>query len=1056
MIKSWVGASLLLAFFTACSSPLFAEDVVKPIKVFRYRNLATRAHAFTTDDESQRRLPALYSQEGFPGELASSPLFYVSTEQHGSTVSVYRFRAADGSMRFAANEEERNAFRNRGLQQVDAPVYVYKRQVEGASEIYRLANPQDDDVIYTTSSEERDYYLGRSWTEQPSLGFTQATSSSGTGILRGTTVKLEQDDLSLVLQPVRSGGRPVFSAKNLKFADLTPGTVLYSEKTVQLPLGLVAKVKSVSRGRGGALEIETSPATLADAFEEYHIYIDNRPVSFLPSESDAGQGAVPRAKARLILPESANSDAVGGLLRPEYLSGVLRPDNTASSGTYSTTLAYNGPLGKGSPIALNVQLNYSLTGEVLMNNSLLQYTGQVLFTPSLTGTAAVTLAAQFGSSADDVVLLPALEGTFPVGGIPITVSLDLLGGYALSETISATFTAQTNARGTAGFTYAFGVTSDSAKLVLCPSTCPSGFSCGPSYTGGQTCSISGSGSASFNVDQNASVYLKPEVGLKLGIAGANIGPSVGVKYQLEAKIESPNLNLYAELIPDVDASIKLGPWTWTPIDLPLPTPVMYKVLSLPLVSKPTVTTGSATSVAASSATLNGTVNPNSVSAQYWFLYSTNSSLTGASKSAVLSLAAGAVALAVSIPIGGLTPGTPYYYQLQASNSAGTGGGGTLNFSPPAATPTIGSVSPNPVTGSNSAQAFTIVGAGFTASTTVTLGNASMTYPNRPISSQTATKLAINPAFGTTAAAWWVQVSNGSLTSPKFTFPVNAPVVAPTVVTSAASALTSNSATLGGTVNPNGGATQYWFLYATNQALTGASKTAVLSLGAGTSATAASAGLTGLTSGTTYYFALQSSNSAGTNTGATLNFGTLAGMPTIGSVSPNPVTGSNSAQAFTIVGAGFTGSTTVTLGNASMTYPNRPISSQTATKLAINPAFGTTAAAWWVQVSNGSLTSPKFTFPVNAPVVQLTVTAVSPNPVTGSNSSQSFTIYGAGFTSNSTVTLGNAYNTYPDRPASSRSATQLVINPTFGKTAATWWVQVTDGNQVTSRYSFQVR
>ena len=87
------------------------------------------------------------------------------------------------------------------------------------------------------------------------------------------------------------------------------------------------------------------------------------------------------------------------------------------------------------------------------------------------------------------------------------------------------------------------------------------------------------------------------------------------------------------------------------------------------------------------------------------------------------------------------------------------------------TPSISSVSPNPVTGSNSAQPFTISGTGFTSSTTVTLGNQYNTYPNRPISSWSASQIVINPNFGTTAAQWWVQVNNGSLYSSKYYFNV---------------------------------------------------------------------------------------------------------------------------------------------------------------------------------------------------------------------------------------------------------------------------------------------
>ncbi|MFN7939120.1 MAG: putative Ig domain-containing protein [Bryobacteraceae bacterium] len=88
---------------------------------------------------------------------------------------------------------------------------------------------------------------------------------------------------------------------------------------------------------------------------------------------------------------------------------------------------------------------------------------------------------------------------------------------------------------------------------------------------------------------------------------------------------------------------------------------------------------------------------------------------------------------------------------------------------------------------------------------------------------------------------------------------------------------------------------------------------------------------------------------------------------------------------------------------------------------------------------------------------LTIGGVSPSPVTGSDSPQLFTITGTGFTSNSTVTLGNQYGSiYSNTPISSQDATQIVVNPTFGTTAATWWVQVANGGQLSNQYSFQVQ
>src|SRR5882672_7106269 len=110
----------------------------------------------------------------------------------------------------------------------------------------------------------------------------------------------------------------------------------------------------------------------------------------------------------------------------------------------------------------------------------------------------------------------------------------------------------------------------------------------------------------------------------------------------------------------------------------------------------------------------------------------------------------------------------------------------------------------------------------------------------------------------------------------------------------------------------------------------------------------------------------------------------------------------------------------------------------------------------VCASNGSsVCSGALSITITPAAAGPTISSVSPNPVTGSTSPQTFTINGTGFTSSSTVTLGNSFNTYPNMPISSRSSTQLVINPTFGTTAATWYAKVIDGSQSSSQFSFNV-
>lgn len=97
------------------------------------------------------------------------------------------------------------------------------------------------------------------------------------------------------------------------------------------------------------------------------------------------------------------------------------------------------------------------------------------------------------------------------------------------------------------------------------------------------------------------------------------------------------------------------------------------------VSLPTVSTGAASSIASGTATLNGTVNPNGASTSVSFLYGTSSTLAGASSTSPQNIGSGSTDQAVSANISGLTPNTKYYFQVQATNSAGTASGAINSF-----------------------------------------------------------------------------------------------------------------------------------------------------------------------------------------------------------------------------------------------------------------------------------------------------------------------------------------------------------------------------------------
>jgi hypothetical protein len=105
---------------------------------------------------------------------------------------------------------------------------------------------------------------------------------------------------------------------------------------------------------------------------------------------------------------------------------------------------------------------------------------------------------------------------------------------------------------------------------------------------------------------------------------------------------------------------------------------------------------------------------------------------------------------------------------------------------------------------------------------------------------------------------------------------SADAVAPTATTGPAASLTSSSANVTGTVNPNGETTTYSFQFGTTTGY--GSQTNPQTAGAGTADQVVSATLTGLRAGTTYHYRLIATNASGTTVGTDLTFATLGAPP----------------------------------------------------------------------------------------------------------------------------------------------------------------------------------
>ncbi|MCP2501017.1 MAG: hypothetical protein NCA08_05570 [Deltaproteobacteria bacterium] len=205
----------------------------------------------------------------------------------------------------------------------------------------------------------------------------------------------------------------------------------------------------------------------------------------------------------------------------------------------------------------------------------------------------------------------------------------------------------------------------------------------------------------------------------------------------------------------------------------------------------------------------------------------------------------------------------------------TSGGGTLN----------GSVNPN----GRSTTAWFEWGtspslATFSSTSTQALGSGS--------SSQAVTANLTGLVGGTTyyfraAASNSAGTSKGSIAS----FSTTSAAVAPTVTTNPATSVTASGAVLNGGVNPNGVATTAWFEWGTSPTLATFASTPNQSAGSGSSSQAVTANLTGLVGGTTYYYRVAASNSAGTSKGSIASFSTTSAAvaPTVTTSAATSVT-----------------------------------------------------------------------------------------------------------------------------------------------------------------------
>jgi hypothetical protein len=305
---------------------------------------------------------------------------------------------------------------------------------------------------------------------------------------------------------------------------------------------------------------------------------------------------------------------------------------------------------------------------------------------------------------------------------------------------------------------------------------------------------------------------------------------------------------------------------------------------------PGVTTGGASGVGQTSATVNGTVDPNGQSTTYHFEYGTTTGYGTPTPDA--NAGSGPNAGPVSADLSGLAPGTPYHYRLVATNSSGTTLGNDATFNtlsppPPGTPPTAvtddatgvqqdsatlnGTINPNGSPTSFHFEYGTTSGV-YTALTPG--GSAGSGSAETPVS-KTVSGLSIGTTY-----YFRVVADNGSdpaVAGGELTFktasPTPPPAEKPAVATGAASLIAQASATVSGTVNPKGLPTTYRFQYGTTTNY--GSSTTQTSAGAGATALGRSASLQFLSANTTYHYRITATNTTGTTNGADRTFRTAS-------------------------------------------------------------------------------------------------------------------------------------------------------------------------------------
>jgi len=485
-----------------------------------------------------------------------------------------------------------------------------------------------------------------------------------------------------------------------------------------------------------------------------------------------------------------------------------------------------------------------------------------------------------------------------------------------------------------------------------------------------------------------------------------------------------------------------------------------RAYALTIMAAPTATTGTASTITATGATLGGTVSSNGASTTVTFEYGLTASYGSSATASQSPLAAGASGSSVSAAITGLSCNTTYHFRVKAGNSVGTTNGSDATFTTSACAPTVTTGSATSITASGATLGGTVSSGG--SSTTVTFEYGLTTgYGSSAAATQSplaagASNSSVSAAISSLSCGTTYHFRATASNSAGTTNGLDATFA--TAACSAPGAPTIGTATAGNaqasvTFTPpasDGGST-----------ITGYTATSNPSGLTGTCASSP-CNVTGLTNGTAYTFIVTATNGVGTgaasaasnsvtpkapqtitfNNPGAQSFGT---MPTLSATASSDltVTFTSSTTGVCTISGGNTlnlltaGSCTIDADQAGDTaYLAATTVSRTFTVNPVvpgAPTIGTAVAgdtqasvAFTAPTNTGGATITGYTVTVSPPDVAPVNGASSPIVVTGLSNGQAYTF---------TVTATNSAGTGPASAASNSITPAAIQTITFANPGA---------------------